>query len=319
VEKSAAAIAAAEELAQEDCLVVTHLQLTHASALFSYANMLVDVDYQEAATEIKQAQVQGLEVLLAVIATLERRKEAGTLLAGACRRWPEEEWYTHVLEQRQSLNKDLEEHDKCPPEEQVVLARFVGYDAYMDAGMAAVIALRSQWSVVCSSKFGQFAVRAIDLMSEQPPRAFVGQVLSLPSEHVLSGTMQEFCDDFQKMELGSPPHPSVMEVFNRWQHFAHSGMLQARGLDTSGVRFLTVSLASEAANQARLAAATLRCCSLRSCAARELHPGHHKICSACRGAAYCCREHQVEDWPQHKAACKAARKAAAASGAAAGT
>ena len=33
--------------------------------------------------------------------------------------------------------------------------------------------------------------------------------------------------------------------------------------------------------------------------------------ASCRGVVYCCREHQVSDWPAHKAACKAARKAAA--------
>jgi hypothetical protein len=33
---------------------------------------------------------------------------------------------------------------------------------------------------------------------------------------------------------------------------------------------------------------------------------------------YCCREHQVEYWPNHKAACKAARKAAAEEGAGSG-
>ena len=30
-------------------------------------------------------------------------------------------------------------------------------------------------------------------------------------------------------------------------------------------------------------------------------------CAACKTVAYCCKEHQVEDWPAHKAACKAAR------------
>jgi hypothetical protein len=62
---------------------------------------------------------------------------------------------------------------------------------------------------------------------------------------------------------------------------------------------------------ARAAAATLRCCSLGGCGARELHPSHFKQCGSCRSVAYCCREHQLEDWPAHKAACKAARNAAA--------
>jgi hypothetical protein len=48
------------------------------------------------------------------------------------------------------------------------------------------------------------------------------------------------------------------------------------------------------------------------CAAREAHPAQFKSCAACRAVVYCCREHQVADWPSHKAACKAAGKASRA-------
>jgi hypothetical protein len=36
---------------------------------------------------------------------------------------------------------------------------------------------------------------------------------------------------------------------------------------------------------------------------------HFKACGACHTPAYCCKEHQTEDWPAHKAACKAAQAA----------
>jgi hypothetical protein len=45
---------------------------------------------------------------------------------------------------------------------------------------------------------------------------------------------------------------------------------------------------------------------------REAHAGHFKRCGACKQATYCSKAHQAEDWAGHKAACKAARKAAAA-------
>jgi hypothetical protein len=61
------------------------------------------------------------------------------------------------------------------------------------------------------------------------------------------------------------------------------------------------------------AAPGLRCCALASCGAKEAHTRHFKSCAACRGVAYCCHAHHAEDWPSHKAACKAARKAKAAS------
>ena len=55
--------------------------------------------------------------------------------------------------------------------------------------------------------------------------------------------------------------------------------------------------------------ALVRFCALAGCGAKEAHPAHFKSCSACCTVVYCCQEHNVEDWPAHKAACKAARKA----------
>ncbi len=68
--------------------------------------------------------------------------------------------------------------------------------------------------------------------------------------------------------------------------------------------------ASGSATVAAAAAPGLRRCGLAACGALEAHPSHLKSCAACRGVAYCCKEHQTEDWPSHKAACKAARKGA---------
>jgi hypothetical protein len=55
----------------------------------------------------------------------------------------------------------------------------------------------------------------------------------------------------------------------------------------------------------------LHFCALPTCGAQEVHASHFKRCSACSAVVYCCKEHQVQDWPAHKAACRAARKAAA--------
>ena len=62
---------------------------------------------------------------------------------------------------------------------------------------------------------------------------------------------------------------------------------------------------------ARAAAHDLRCCALVTCGAREVEPLQYSKCGACKSVVYCCKEHQVADWPVHKHACKAARKAAA--------
>lgn len=53
----------------------------------------------------------------------------------------------------------------------------------------------------------------------------------------------------------------------------------------------------------------------KKCSARETRPDQFKLCAACKKVAYCGRECQVADWAAHKAACKAAQKAAAGGGA----
>jgi hypothetical protein len=98
-----------------------------------------------------------------------------------------------------------------------------------------------------------------------------------------------------------------------WRALERSGVLRERRLDSdetweqvdSGT---CVLLGREMGARA---APGLRCCALASCAKREAHPSHFKRCGACAGPVYCCKAHQAEDWPTHKAACKAARKAAA--------
>ena len=58
----------------------------------------------------------------------------------------------------------------------------------------------------------------------------------------------------------------------------------------------------------------LRTCALQSCTAREERPHHFKKCAECRFPVYCCKKHQVDHWPAHKAACKAVRKVKSAAG-----
>jgi hypothetical protein len=44
----------------------------------------------------------------------------------------------------------------------------------------------------------------------------------------------------------------------------------------------------------------LRLCALPGCGATELQPKAFKVCSRCRGAAYCSAAHQQQDWRRHK-------------------
>jgi hypothetical protein len=177
LEKNAAAIAAAQELAQEDCLVVTHLQRIHRSALRGYAET-PGVSPEAASAKLEQES----QTFLAAFATLERRKAAGTLLPGNCRKWPEEEWYGHSLQHRRVLNT-------CQPfmaEDLAILVQLVGYDAYLDAASDAVFALkrdlRSYSSLVLACV--RFAVSAIDLFEQPRPKIWTN--CSLVSEVVMN-------------------------------------------------------------------------------------------------------------------------------------
>jgi CelD/BcsL family acetyltransferase involved in cellulose biosynthesis len=101
-----------------------------------------------------------------------------------------------------------------------------------------------------------------------------------------------------------------------WQRLQRSGVIQERdilSIGTESLKEVTAKVESVAA--AKAVARGLRSCALAACAAREVHASQFKACGACKTVVYCSREHQLADWPAHKAACKAARKASAVSAA----
>jgi hypothetical protein len=106
-------------------------------------------------------------------------------------------------------------------------------------------------------------------------------------------------------------------VLDAWRHLAQTGLLSASGLlDPAFVSHVGhMHDAGMARAAARAATHGLRACAHATCASREVHVSQFKLCAACKMVVYCSKEHQAANWPAHKAACKAAR-AAAANGAA---
>jgi hypothetical protein len=92
-----------------------------------------------------------------------------------------------------------------------------------------------------------------------------------------------------------------------WHGVQRSGVLQDRIMDQTIARERRLRGESLSAAAAARTAPERRHCALVSCSAREAHPAHFKSCAACRIPVYCCKEHQTEDWPAHKTACKAAQ------------
>jgi hypothetical protein len=113
-------------------------------------------------------------------------------------------------------------------------------------------------------------------------------------------------------EFCVPPRDLAARLRDAWQRLESSGLVQRRKIDKL---IASDAVSGRAVSKAAAAAAAdpgLRSCGLAGCGAREAHPAHFKSCAACRGVAYCCKEHQTAHWPSHKGPCKAARKAAAA-------
>ena len=137
----------------------------------------------------------------------------------------------------------------------------------------------------------------------------------MPHGHQPSRTETEFTDTLRNTVaraalLGLDAGLAQM-LADAWQRLQRSGVLQARRIEERIAGLAAGQQAFRAAVQSSLTAPGRRSCALPGCGAVEAHLEHFKSCSKCRTVVYCCREHQVEGWPSHMAACKAARKAAA--------
>jgi hypothetical protein len=311
-EKCAAATAAAQALQQPDCLIVAYLQLEETSNLSLHActcKTLAD------ATEAYERMY--CVVLPATMAVLQRRKAAGTLLLGACR--AREAAFFGELQQYKMIIRD-----EAPFEAAflVDVGSLVGSETYVTVASAAVswLLLPQVWS--------EDALRTTPL----PPladgqlaaqHAFVLSALELVQQPLVLSTPVCTAGEAGLVDkcrlvvscsavMRALPAGWTAQLRDALQRVERSGVVQQRGMEKCLAQTRQEHAESCAAAVAAAAARGLRACALSSCGAREAHVSHYKLCAACGGAAYCCKAHQAEDWPTHKAACKAARKAAAA-------
>ena len=164
-------------------------------------------------------------------------------------------------------------------------------------------------SLECSEaqflSLAQHVVHAAERM--QQPRRRNRQ--PFPDEVRIANELRAIVDGKAAWGLDSRPMQLLADA---WQQLQRSGVLEMRQVEQQTARLTPPSSTFQAALQSSVSAPDRRTCALDGCGAREAHPAHFKSCAACRAVVYCCREHQVEGWPSHKKACKAARKAAAA-------
>ena len=307
-EYHARAFDAARDLGGQDNLVAIEMQRAQSNALKNYAAASVAVAKTSEALldSLKSSaahRVDCIALLSAAVAALERRRAAASLLEGKCTA-VEEAWFTANLR-----------HAQVPAIEAGMRAPLVGYEIFLRVAKTVLNTLTNAWLYVkeCSGTqfeaFIQHIVHAVDLMRQ--PRSHgtftltqeVGVTERL--SHIVANRMGECGLDERLEQL----------LIGAWQRLQQSGVLETRGILHQIRREDVTAAASKHRStiNAALSAPGLRSCNLASCGAREAHPEHFKRCAACRMVVYCCRDHQVEDWPAHKQPCKAARKAAAAS------
>jgi hypothetical protein len=241
-----------------------------------------------------------------------RRADARTLLPDACHAI-EEAWYAT---QTPSPLPQL-----ARPPLRAQWAQLVGFEALLMGACGTIQAARGVRAenvqavalLLAAPQAFDFVTRALDAMLLPRPLSETPMACEL----CFVGVVETFLGERRSMLM--PRIGAVREAYGRLQR---SGVLEARKLaGHSSAAFASCVKETEAcwsAANERAAQRGLRACALPSCGAREAHVAHFKLCGRCSSVAYCGREHQIADWPAHKAACKKAAAAAAAAASGAG-
>jgi hypothetical protein len=305
----AEAVASAKSLHQPDCLIVAHLQAAHAATLLMHAQTAGVPEAR--CVELRRSAL--LELLPAAMASLERRKAAGTLLPGACRPY-EVAWCAAKMVHAEALAAaSLPNAVRVPPTAEKISAwsAYVGYDAYILTASIAlqlcalatnllkaqVLNLTEASAVACSV----FVESAFDMIQRSTDSAS-------STEAALVRKAQINIEEQQRFRATCEWHARILTA---WRRLQSSGVLQRRGILQSMSVVTAYHTHADATAAATAAARGLHFCALPTCGAQEVHASQFKRCSACLSVVYCCKEHQVQAWPAHKAACRAARKKAA--------
>ena len=289
----------------EDNLVALYAQLRQGNMLAGYATA-PDARRSTDPRILSAHRAEFIALFCGVMEALERRRVADTLREGKCAAvevtWLTSRWQ-EVLRKR-----------AVPVFDAASWATLVGYEQYLLGAVLAleVLARAREFAAECSAahfqSFAQHVVLAAELM--QQPRRHGNASMSSEAE---------FADLLRETVAEGGAHGLdarlVQLLAGAWERLQRSGVLQARRIDECIGSLASTNQDFKVAVQSSLTAPGLRSCALPGCGAREAHPTHFKSCAACRTVVYCCREHQVEGWPSHKKACKAARKAATADGA----
>ena len=285
---------AARALSGADNLVTVYLQLQQGAMMNAYA--AVAPEAETAPHVLAPYRAEFIALLSGVVAALERRREAGTLLESKCSA-AEEAWRAGYVQR---------ENAGFTAAEAASVAALCGYEQFLRAGAVVLGVFHHCGFFAAECPKDQFYVQHASNLIMQPRG----------HAHIAMGSELSFADALRNAaaEAGENGlNPRGVELLDGiWQELHRSGVLQERRAEACTGMGGTKLDAIAAAIAKSVDAEGLRSCALPGCGAKEAHPTHFKSCAACRAVVYCCREHQVEGWPGHKKACKAALKAAAA-------
>jgi hypothetical protein len=240
-----------------------------------------------------QSSIAFTALLPAAMEVLERRRLAGTLLYGKCA--PHEvEWSRRFLS---------DDRPGLPSDALKVSALLTGYELFLKAAYLALAWLYESEGLVPTAeqrpKVFSFVLSAVDLMCLPRPH----KNDSLHGEATLLDRVRQA---LQLKPLSHSDREALQAAYDRLQA---SGIEAQREMELTSQENIADFVKILAKAQADNAARGLQSCA--HCGAREAHVAHFKRCSACKAVVFCCKDCQLANWPTHKAACKAARKAAA--------
>ena len=302
------AAAAAEAKMWPNCLITAFCRTNEAMCMSHHADSLPPGNKEAAATRHRVLS----EVVAAVIPTLVERRLHGTLLAGSLRAH-ELRWYTGSLAReyakgpRSATENPAERAQKCACLAEMlghatwVLFAEVALSCMLECGQDAYQEAMSGGAQQTQMPVGYIPliVQAVDLIIAPRPALSTGrenhrmwlEATTLAQETLFQRDVSHAGTRLANSVCFGPLAPA-------WERWRRSGVIERR-YDEGEARALGESL-----EQMR---PTCGHCGSRA-------EGQQK-CAACKSVYYCCKDHQIQSWPLHKAECKRIRKAAEAASA----
>ena len=238
------------------------------------------------------------ELLPPLLALVERRRVADTLLYGKCA--------PHEVDWARQYHGG---GGRCDASKSALYGQYTGYEAYLHATRLGLLllSLGSESNAVAPSttshKQQLFSRAASALNMMNAPR--LQRNLSFYYEATFLTQVRRTMLMFQT-RFGLENLEVLAAALGRLNE---SGVIEERGMEGEALAVVRSCQVTEAKAQAEKVAPGRQLCA--HCGAREVHAAHFKRCSACKAVVFCSKDCQLANWPAHKAACKATRKAAA--------